>query len=135
MGRRQTTVSSIDAYIAGQPPEVRPVLRKIRSTIRKAAPGASETISYRIPAFALNGMLIYFAAFKHHIGLYPPVRGGTESLMKRKAKFEGPKGNLIFPLDQPMPYSLIGSIARLRVRQNLATAAQKDAAKSERGQR
>ena len=122
-------ISTIDDYIAAQPSEVQPILRKIRSTIRKSAPTATEKISYRIPAFALNGILVYFAAFKKHIGLYPPVHGGDETLMKRKAEYEGPKGNLQFPLDRPIPYSLIGRIAKLRVRQNLAKMAGKGRSK------
>jgi len=66
---------SIDEYIAASAPKVRAILKKIRSTIHRAAPAAQETISYRIPAFTLHGALVYFAAFKEHIGFYPPVRG------------------------------------------------------------
>ena len=66
---------------------------------------------------------VYFAAFKKHIGLYPPVRGADKKLMRLKKPFEGPKGNLIFPLDQPIPYALIASIARFQAQQNLAKAA------------
>ena len=65
---------SIDGYIAGFPPKVRSILRKVRTTVREAAPDAQEKISYRMPAFTLNGNLVYFAAFKNHIGFYPPVR-------------------------------------------------------------
>lgn len=125
MSAVQADISSIDDYIATQPPEVQAILRKIRSTIRNSAPTAIEKISYRMPAFALNGILVYFAAFKQHIGLYPPVRGGDRTLMKRKAKYEGPKGNLKFPLDQSIPYALIGRIVKLRARQNLAKMARK----------
>ena len=67
--------ATIDDYIAAFSPEVRAILERIRTTIRKAAPDAQEKISYRIPAFTLNGALVYFAAFKNHIGFYPPVRG------------------------------------------------------------
>jgi uncharacterized protein YdhG (YjbR/CyaY superfamily) len=120
MSARQSSISSIDDYIATQPAKVKAILKRIRSTIRKAAPTAIERISYRMPAFALNGILVYFAAFKHHIGLYPPVRGGDKNLMKLKAEYEGPKGNLKFPFDQPIPYALIASITKLKVQQNLA---------------
>jgi len=110
---------TVDEYIDTFPPDVRRVLRKIRSTIRKAAPGASEKISYRMPAFSQNGVLVYFGAFKNHVGLYPPVRGDA-TLEKALARYAGEKGNLKFPLDRPMPYNLIERIVKLRVRQNAA---------------
>ena len=104
------------------PPDVQVILERIRSTIRKAAPRAEETISYQIPAFTLDGNLIYFAAFKKHIGLYPPVRGDAK-LVKEVAVYAGEKGNLRFPLDQPIPYGLIARITKLRVKQNQQKAA------------
>jgi uncharacterized protein YdhG (YjbR/CyaY superfamily) len=109
--------TTIDAYIASQPPKLRAILRRIRSTIRKAAPNAVEKISYRMPAFFQNGVLIYYAAFKNHIGVYPPVHGDAK-LMKAIAKYQGPKGNLRFPLDQPMPYELVSRIVKARLREN-----------------
>ena len=112
---------TISAYIALFPPEVQEILEKIRSTIHRAAPAAKETISYQIPAFTLNGTLVYFAAFKKHIGFYPPVKGDA-SLEKAVSKYAGEKGNLRFPLDQPIPYPLISRIVKLRVRQNAAKA-------------
>ena len=113
---------TIDEYIAGFPPNVRAILRKIRATIRKAAPRATETISYRIPAFRQSGMLVYLAAFKRHIGLYPPVRGDAK-LTKALARYAGEKGNLRLPLDEPIPYALIARIVRLKVKQNLKRSA------------
>ncbi len=107
---------NIDSYIATFPQEIQEILQKIRLTIRKAAPGAEETISYNIPAFKLNGILVYFAAFRKHIGLYPPVRGDAK-LEKAIAIYAGEKGNLKFPLDQPIPYVLIERIVKLRVKQ------------------
>jgi len=115
---------SIDEYIAGFSPEVRAILERIRSTIGKAAPRAQETISYRIPAFTLGGALVYFAAFKEHIGFYPPVRGDAR-LERAVSPYAGEKGNLRFPLDRPIPYGLIERIVKLRVKQNLAKAAAK----------
>jgi uncharacterized protein YdhG (YjbR/CyaY superfamily) len=112
---------SIDEYIAGQPAKVRAILTRIRRTIARAAPAAQEKISYRMPAFTLNGVLVYFAAFKAHIGLYPPVRGDAR-LEKALAPYAGAKGNLRLPLDQPMPYDLITRLVKLRVRQNLGKA-------------
>jgi uncharacterized protein YdhG (YjbR/CyaY superfamily) len=113
----RATPKKIDEYIASFSPEVRAILETIRLTIRNAAPGAQETISYKIPMFRLNGVLIYFAAFKKHIGLFPPVRGDAK-LAKVASAYAGEKGNLQFPLDQPIPYGLIEKIVRLKVKQN-----------------
>jgi len=121
MAGTRKTPASIDEYIAGFSPEVQSILERIRSTIRKAAPAAEETISYQIPAFALNGVLVYFAAFKKHIGFYPPVRGDP-ALEKAVSRYAGEKGNLQFPLAEPIPYALIGRIVKFRVKQNLARA-------------
>ncbi len=117
----QVTPTSIDEYIANFPPPIRAILEKIRATIAAAAPGARELISYRMPAFAQQGILLYFAAFKTHIGVYPPV-SGDRKLEITLSRYAGPKGNLRFPLDQPVPYALIKRIAKLRVKQNLAKA-------------
>lgn len=124
MPASRASPKDIDAYIAGFAPEVQAILTRVRATIRKAAPDAQETISYRIPAFTLNGMLVYFAAFKQHIGLYPPVRGDA-ALVQQAAPYAGEKGNLRFPYDRPIPYGLITRIVKHRVRQNLAKAAAK----------
>jgi uncharacterized protein YdhG (YjbR/CyaY superfamily) len=87
---------------------------------RKHAPRGEETISYRMPAIrGGNGILVYFAAFKNHIGLFPPVRG-DKKLLAALSPYTGPKGNLRFPLDEPMPLALITRIAKLRVRQDAA---------------
>ena len=116
------TPKSVDAYIAGSPPEVRPILEKIRATVRKAAPSAEERLSYRMPAYFLGGVLVYFAAFKNHIGFYPPVR---DTVLKRlTAGYAGPKGNLRFPLSEPIPYALIARIVKARVKERrMATRA------------
>ena len=107
---------SIDDYINGHPAAVRAILRQIRATARKAAPGAEERISYRMPAFFQDGVLLYYAAFKKHIGVFPPVR--DEKLQAAVAKYAGPKGNLQFPLAAPMPYALIARIVKARLREN-----------------
>jgi uncharacterized protein YdhG (YjbR/CyaY superfamily) len=111
----------IDDYIASFSPEVQAILEEIRLTIKNAAPDAHETISYNIPTFWLNGALVYFAAFKKHIGFYPPVRGDAR-LEKAISTYAGEKGNLQFPLDQPIPYGLIQRIVKFRVKQNSAKA-------------
>jgi uncharacterized protein YdhG (YjbR/CyaY superfamily) len=113
---------TIDEYVAGFPPPVQDVLRKIRHIVRETAPGAEETISYRMPAFKLNGIVLYFAAFKNHIGVFPPVQGDAR-LEAALAPYAGPKGNLRFPLDRPIPFDLVRRIAKLRVAQNLARTA------------
>jgi uncharacterized protein YdhG (YjbR/CyaY superfamily) len=105
---------TVDDYIATFAPDVQVVLQKIRQTVKAAAPDAEETISYRMPAFKLNGMLIYFAAFKKHIGLYPPVRG-DDGLMQAVKPYAGPKGNLQFPFKKRIPYALIRRIVKARV--------------------
>jgi uncharacterized protein YdhG (YjbR/CyaY superfamily) len=111
------TPASIDEYIASFSADIQVVLQKIRLTVRNAAPAAEETISYRMPAFRLNGILIYFAAFKKHIGFYPPVRGDAK-LEKAISVYAGEKRSLRFPLDQRIPYDLIERIVKLRVKQN-----------------
>jgi uncharacterized protein YdhG (YjbR/CyaY superfamily) len=113
---------SVDSYISQFPADVRTILEKVRTTIRCAAPEAKETISYLMPAFKLHGMLVYFAAWEKHIGLYPPI-SGDKGLEKAIAPYAGPKGNLQFPLDKPIPYDLIERIVKLRVNQDLAKAA------------
>ena len=121
MNTDQTVPKTIDDYIAGFSDDLQEILQKIRMTIREAAPDAEETISYQMPAFKLKGILVYFAAFKKHIGLFPPV-AGDEKLMSEASVYAGPKGNLKFPLDKPIPYALISEIVKFRVKENLARA-------------
>jgi uncharacterized protein YdhG (YjbR/CyaY superfamily) len=129
MATGRVAPKSIDEYIVLFSPEVQAILKRIRETIRSAAPEAKETISYQIPAFTLNGALVYFAAFKNHIGFYPPVRDDAR-LEKAISPYAGEKGNLRFPLDHPIPYRLIERIVKHRVKQNLANAAAKRRKKS-----
>jgi uncharacterized protein YdhG (YjbR/CyaY superfamily) len=114
----------IDEYIATFPTEVQTVLEKVRQTIRDAAPDAKETISYQMPAFRRRGILVYFAAWTNHIGLYPPI-SGDKTLERAVARYAGPKGNLQFPLNEAIPYDLIERIVKLRVKQDSAKAAAK----------
>ena len=111
--------TDIDAYIAGFPAEIQRKLEEIRATIKKAAPEAEETMSYAIPTFKLNGNLVHFAAFKNHIGFYPAPKG-IEAFRKELAAYEGGKGTVQFPLDQPLPHALITKIVKFRVKDNLA---------------
>ncbi len=112
--------TNIDEYIAGFPADVQKLLQKIRAAIQKAAPNATEAISYQIPTFKINGKnLIHFAAFKKHIGLYPAPRGVAE-FEPELSSYEGGKGTLQFPLDKPIPYDLITRIVRFRVKKQNA---------------
>lgn len=122
MKRNPAAPRTIDEYIAGFPNDVQAILEKIRRTIRKAAPGAEETIKYGMPTFTLEGNLVYFAAFKKHIGFYPPPATRDAKLKKELAAYEGAKGSLKFPLDEPIPLGLISRIVKLRVKGNMASA-------------
>jgi uncharacterized protein YdhG (YjbR/CyaY superfamily) len=116
IARRRRASKTIDEYIDRCAPQAQPILRRVRATIARAAPGATETISYGIPAFKLRRILIYFAAFKHHIGLYPPVKGDA-ALEKAVAPYAG-EGNLRFPIEQKIPYALISRIVKFRATQS-----------------
>jgi len=130
MRTKQTPPKNIDDYIAGFPAEVQEILEKIRSTIRKAAPDAKETINYGIPTFTLNGNLVHFAGFKGHIGFYP-TPSGIEKFKEELSVYEGAKGSVQFPLDKRMPFGLIRKIVKFRVQENLERAAAKGKKKRE----
>jgi uncharacterized protein YdhG (YjbR/CyaY superfamily) len=121
MKTNEAVTKDIDAYIASFPEDVRAILEKVRATIRKAAPGAEETISYRIPTFTLKGNLVHFAAFKNHIGFYPGPTG-IEAFKDELSAYEGAKGSVRFPLDQPIPLGLISKIVKFRVKESLEAA-------------
>lgn len=108
--------SSVDEYISAFAPKVRAILRRVRRVVRSAAPKAEEVISYRMPALRQNGILIWYAAFTSHIGLYPPIRGDAK-LVREAARYAGERGNLRFPFDEPIPYRLIAALTKLRARQ------------------
>ncbi len=121
MGTERTAPKNIDEYIAGFPPDVQEILEQIRMTIRNAAPDAEETISYQLPTFRLKGNLVHFGAFKKHIGFYP-ASSGIAQFEKELSAYEGAKGSVRFPLDQPIPFDLISEIVKFRVRENLDRA-------------
>jgi uncharacterized protein YdhG (YjbR/CyaY superfamily) len=109
---------TIDDYIKTFPADVQNILEKIRQTIRKAAPAAVETISYQMPAFKLNGKnLVYFAAWKNHIGFYP-MPSGAAAFQKELAPYKAAKGSVQFPLDKPIPLDLVEKIVAFRVEEN-----------------
>lgn len=108
---------TIDQYLLGFPPQIQALLNKVRSAIHKAVPKAEETISYRIPAFRLaEGTLVYFAAFKQHIGFYP-TSSGMKQFQKELSSYETSKGAVRFPFDRPIPCALVGRIAKFRARE------------------
>lgn len=119
--------AAVDAYIAACPPKVRTIMNTVRKIVRSEAPEATETISYRMPAFEMGGMLIYYAPFKNHLGVFPPIKGDA-ALAKTLAKHRGEKGNLRFSFDEPMPYPLIRRVVKARVKEHLARRAAKQAA-------
>lgn len=123
---------NIDEYLAGFPADVQAILRKVRATIRKAAPDAAETISYQMPTFTLNGSyLIYFAAYKGHISIYPAPRG-VEQFKAELAVYQGGKGTIQFPLNKPIPFGLIRRIVKFRIKQQPKSALPKLAAPAQR---
>lgn len=110
--------TTIDEYIKTCPEDVQSILEKIRQTIRNAAPEAVETISYGIPTFNLDGKyLVYFAAWKNHIALYP-IPSGTEAFKKELSQYKGTKGSVHFPFDKPIPYDLVEKIVRFRMKED-----------------
>ena len=116
--------NSIDDYIALYPEETRKILQEIRATIQAAAPDAEEKISYQMPAFAQKGILVYFAAWKDHIGFYP-IPSGIQAFKQELSAYETTKGSVHFPLDKPMPLDLISRIVKFRLAENLKKAGEK----------
>jgi len=128
MAMNTPKAKDIDEYIAAFPPEVQAKLEELRSTIKKAAPQAQEAISYQMPAFSLEGILVYFAAYKNHIGFYP-TGSGVENFRKELSAYETSKGTVRLPLDQLIPKDLITKIVKFRVKENLEKAELKKARK------
>ena len=117
----KTAAPTIDNYIATQASAVRPILHRIRAIVREEAMDAEQAISYLMPAFMLGGAMFYFAAFKKHIGIYPPVRGDA-ALRQALAPYRGEKGKPSFPLAEAIPYELIRHVARQRMREYASRA-------------
>ena len=112
------TFKSIDEYISSFPPNMQTLLQQIRQAIKEAAPQATEAISYQMPAFKQNGVLVWFAAFKNHIGFYPTA-SGIEAFKEKLAPYKTSKGTVQFPLNEPIPFDLIKEIVRFRVKANM----------------
>jgi len=115
---KPTGFKTIDEYIESFPKDIQAILSELRQVIREAAPQAEEAISYQMPAFKQNGILVYFAAFKNHIGFFPRA-SGVEVFKEKLSAYETSKGTIRFPTDQPLPLDLIKEIVRFRVKENL----------------
>ena len=122
--RMNTAIKTIDEYIAQFPKEVQVLLEKMRTIIHKAAPKAEEAMAYGIPTFKLNGNLVHFGGYKNHIGFYP-APSGIKAFKKELAKYEGSKGTIRFPLDKPLPATLITQVVKFRVAKNLGKVKKK----------
>jgi uncharacterized protein YdhG (YjbR/CyaY superfamily) len=115
----EKTIKTIDEYIEAAPKEAQKSLEKLRQTIKKTAPGAEETISYRMPAFRLNGkILVYFAAFKNHIGFFPTA-SGVAAFKKELLDYKISKGTIQLPLTETIPWDLVKRIVKFKVEENL----------------
>lgn len=123
--------TTIDEYIAGFPPDVQPLLEKVRAAIRKAAPDAEEAISYQMPTFKLHGNMIHFAGYNNHIGIYPGSRP-IEEFKDALSKYKTSKGTVQLPLDKPIPVGLISKITKFCVKRNIERAVSREAAKVKR---
>ena len=120
----KTTPQNIDEYVASFPKDIKEILEKIRVTITNTTPEAKEKIAYQMPTFTLEGNLVHFAAFKKHIGFHL-IPTGTEAFNKELSAYKRGKGSIQFPLNHPIPLSLITKIVKFRVKENLERALQK----------
>lgn len=121
MDSKKSGFNSIDEYIATFPKDIQKILQELRATIKAAAPDSEEKISYQMPTFFMNGNLVHFAAFKKHIGFYP-TPSGIEAFQKELSVYEGAKGSVQFPIDEPMPLKLISRIVKFRAAENIKKA-------------
>lgn len=117
MNMEKAKFKTVEEYFSVQPEHTRALLEELRKTIKKTAPKAEEVISYNIPAFKQEGLLVYYAAFDKHIGFYP-TPSGIKAFKKELSAYKGAKGSVQFPLDEPLPLSLISKIVKYRVKEN-----------------
>jgi uncharacterized protein YdhG (YjbR/CyaY superfamily) len=125
MKASSTKFKTVDEYLSAFPAGTKAILKEFRKTIRQAAPQAEELISYNIPAFTLQGRLVYYAAFKNHIGFYP-VSSAIKTFQKDLSGYKTSKGTIQFPIDKPIPFGLITRIVKFRVKENLEKAKAKN---------
>jgi uncharacterized protein YdhG (YjbR/CyaY superfamily) len=121
MNNSSSKPQTIEEYISTFPKDIQNILQKIKKAIKSSAPGAEEVISYQIPAFKLNGILVYFAAFKNHIGFFP-TSSGVNAFKKDITAYKYSKGTIQFPIQKPIPYGLIKRIVKYRVKENVEKA-------------
>lgn len=114
---KNAIAGSIDEYIAGFPEDIQQKLEQVRATIKEAAPGATEAIKYAMPAFVFKGNLVFFAAYKNHIGFYPAPTE-NEAFKEDLSAYKSGKGTLQFPFDKPIPLKLVSKIVKFRVKEN-----------------
>jgi uncharacterized protein YdhG (YjbR/CyaY superfamily) len=124
----KNSFKTIDEYIKTFPNDIRKILETVRQTIKKAAPEAEEAISYQMPTFKLNGNLVHFAAFKNHIGFYP-TPSGTKTFKKKISNYRSGKGSIQFPIDKPMPLTLIKKIVEYRAKESRLAGLKKSSKK------
>lgn len=120
-----TKFKTVDEYFSAFPASTKSVLRKMRATIKEVVPQAEEVISYNMPAFKQNGILVWYAAYKQHIGFYP-TPGPIKTFAQELRQYKTSKGAIQFPIDKPIPTSLVKKIVNFRVKQNLEKARAKD---------
>ncbi|MGD0450052.1 MAG: DUF1801 domain-containing protein [Candidatus Bathyarchaeia archaeon] len=111
---------TIDEYIATYPKNVQIILEELRQAIKEAAPEAEETISYQMPAFKQNGVLVWFAAFKNHIGFFPKI-SAIKAFKEKLSSYQTSKGTIQFPIDEPIPLELVKEIVKFRAKENSAS--------------
>jgi uncharacterized protein YdhG (YjbR/CyaY superfamily) len=135
MAASRRPFKTMDEYIDSFPEDVQRILNELRQTIKEAAPEAEETINYQIPTFALNGNLVHFAAFEHHIGFYP-TPSGMEAFKTELLQYKGAKGSVQFPIDQSLPLELIRRIVEFRVKEDVERKQKKKSSdkKSQKGE-
>lgn len=117
MDKSKTAPATVDEYISGFPIEIKKRMQELRKTIKAAAPKADEVISYQMPGYKYFGMLVYFAAYKNHIGFYPGA-GGVLEFYKELSSYKSAKGSVQFPHDRLIPLGVISKIVKFRVKQN-----------------
>jgi uncharacterized protein YdhG (YjbR/CyaY superfamily) len=117
MKANATKFKTVDEYVSTFPASTQTILKTIRKTVKEAAPGAEELISYNMPAYKMNGILVYYAAYKNHIGFYPTSLG-IKAFQKELSDYLWAKGSVQFPIDKPLPLPLISKIVKSRVKDN-----------------
>ncbi|MFO1444867.1 DUF1801 domain-containing protein [Bacillus sp. Bva_UNVM-123] len=124
MKEDKITFNTVDDYIAQFPADIQKILESLRKVIKETAPDAKEKISYQMPSFYLHGNLVYFAAYKNHIGFYP-TSSGIAAFKQEISNYKNSKGAVQFPLDKPLPYELISKIVEFRVAENVKKVEEK----------